>query len=168
MTYTTVAAVVAGNKITATWGNSVAAAVGELQTAVPELSTTWSPTWTNLTVGNGTQTAKYVRIGDMLVAATLGLTWGSTTSISGSVSITLPINKASTVPAIGRCLYFDNGTDSHGGIIRAGVGATTTASLFVDKVNGASYGDYDSLTSTAPFTWTTGDIIEFNLIYLVA
>lgn len=55
---------------------------------------TWTPSWTNLTVGNGTVTAKYVQTGKW-VQCKLTLAFGSSTSVTGSVTFTIPITAVS-------------------------------------------------------------------------
>ena len=51
----------------------------------------YTPTWTNLTVGNGTlSVARYTQIGK-LVYGLVRLGFGSTTSISGNIQLTLPV-----------------------------------------------------------------------------
>ena len=53
--------------------------------------TSWTPSWTNLTVGNGTVTAKYRENSDT-VDVILTLVFGSTTSVSGHIKLTPPVN----------------------------------------------------------------------------
>jgi len=45
---------------------------------------TFTPTFGNLTIGNGSVWGAYVRSGD-IVQVTLGFTWGSTSSIAGTI-----------------------------------------------------------------------------------
>ena len=52
--------------------------------------TSWTPTWTGVTVGNGTVTAQYATSGD-LVFGYIKLEWGSTTSQSGDAVFSLPL-----------------------------------------------------------------------------
>ena len=54
--------------------------------------TTWSPTYSNLTIGNGTVVARYAYSGGLVVVQ-WQLTWGSTTSFTGAPTISnLPYN----------------------------------------------------------------------------
>lgn len=55
-----------------------------------EPAQTYTPTWVNLTVGNGSQTAWYHRA-DGWVDFSVFLTFGTTTSIAGNVTVTAPI-----------------------------------------------------------------------------
>jgi hypothetical protein len=52
---------------------------------------TWTPTYTNLTIGNGTVTANY-NITNRVVYFEWRLLVGSTTSSSGAMRVTLPVN----------------------------------------------------------------------------
>lgn len=56
----------------------------------------WTPTWTNLTIGNGTNDAKYIQIGKTVIWR-LVFDFGSTTSISGNPIFSLPVTSV-TVP----------------------------------------------------------------------
>ncbi len=50
----------------------------------------WTPTWTNVTVGNGTVTAKYKQVGKT-VFYSLTFLLGNTSSVAGSMVFTLPV-----------------------------------------------------------------------------
>ena len=121
---------------------------------------TWTPTWTNLTVGNGTVVARYVQIGDTVIAY-LSIVLGSTSAVSGTVSVTLPVNEASTYAsdgseAVGQVQFIDaTSTDPVGRV------ALFTSNRVVIQVYNASatYTAVSNLSSTVPFTWTTSDAI---------
>jgi len=49
----------------------------------------WAPNWTNFTVGNGTVVAKYIQIGKT-VHFKIKVTLGSTSSVSGAITFSLP------------------------------------------------------------------------------
>lgn len=129
----------------------------------------WTPTWTNLTVGNATVQAKYIQTGKM-VAFRLILTFGNTTSISGSVSLTLPAN-ASTGYAggdngiFGGAKIYDSGTAAYYGIIEY-----SSTSTMVVKVwsAGGTYVSNANLSSTVPMTWTTNDALYLWGVYEAA
>src|SRR5687767_858390 len=55
--------------------------------------TTWSPTWTNLTVGTSTVTARYRQIGK-LVCCRLHIVLASGFAVSGDIQFTLPVTRA--------------------------------------------------------------------------
>jgi hypothetical protein len=127
--------------------------------------TNWTPTFTNLTVGNGTLVGRYAQSGK-LVHAWFKLTFGSTSAVTGNTTITLPVSAASSGGSI-------RGT---GAILDAGVRWFTAAA----DINGTSqativavganlnnaYEDY--LSSTVPMTWTTNDVLAISFTYEAA
>lgn len=129
----------------------------------------WTPTWTNLTVGNGTVVAKYIQIGKTVVFR-LSIAFGSTSSISGGVIFTLPVTAVSyggsaTMQPIGTVRIFDSGTGVFEGAIYFNSTTTAVTSVF----NSAStYVSGASLSSTVPMTWTTSDELNVSAIYEAA
>lgn len=118
----------------------------------------YTPTLTNLSVGNGTLFADYAQVNE-LVFWRVQLIFGSTTSISGNVSIDFPTPADLThFGAIGGQCYFDDatGADYVGGLVRvntskASVSAFNTSSTYL------SASTADIVDATTPFTWTTND-----------
>jgi hypothetical protein len=126
---------------------------------------TWTPTWSNLSVGNGTVTARYWRAGRFVICG-VRVDFGSTTSISGSVSFTVPVTAASTALDWNNvCNLTDNGTATYRGMVR--LGSTTTGTIRYESVSG-SLVTIQAVSSSAPFTWTTGDAFDAVLIYEAA
>lgn len=130
----------------------------------------WTPTWTNLTLGNGTVVAKYSQIGN-LVTCRLSLVFGSTTSVSGSVSFSLPVTRAAIagtagVTPLGQCRLFD----TSGGVTNDGVIVTTSTTTALLTVNNsaATYLTAVALSSTIPFTWAVGDEIAAQFTFEAA
>lgn len=128
----------------------------------------WTPTWTNLTVGNGTLSCAYTRIGNTIIAR-VSLVFGSTTSISGSaVAFTFPVTPSSSYGAnhfMGTVRLQDaNGADAPGSLA-----LTASGEVLVTRgdATGSSLLDAD-LSSTTPFTWTTSDAIKGTFIYEAA
>jgi len=129
--------------------------------------TSYTPTWTNLTVGNGTLTAKYAQ-DNKVVVATIELVFGSTTSItSNNPRFTLPVTSVSASAAVNR--FFGTYGDANNTFYPASVEffSTTAANLQVFKADG-TYVSNAALTTTAPFTWGTGDYIYVTTIYEAA
>jgi hypothetical protein len=131
----------------------------------------WTPTFTNLTVGNGTLDCSYVKKGK-LVVATIHLTFGSTTSITGTVvRCTIPTG---TMPSraympLGntQCLDTSAGTIFAGNIQPALSDPTTQVNFRSFGISASSVVT-QNITSTAPFTWATGDILAAMFTYEVA
>lgn len=125
---------------------------------------TWTPTIANCTEGNGTKTGRYVQIGDTVIA-TFRFTFGSTSSLSGAPTVTLPVTAASTLYPIGTSHCDNAGVASyHGTCILA---STTTASPRVSTASG-SYTQNATLSSTVPFTFGSGDRFAFTIVYEAA
>lgn len=118
---------------------------------------TFTPSWTNLTVGNGTNVGRYrYADGGVYVAAQVG--FGSTTSISGSVSLTIPNSETAQVDpqGMGWAIYLDSGTRWYLG----GCWSISTATR-LDFLHNEG-GNAGLVNATNPFTWATGDILAAN------
>lgn len=121
----------------------------------------WTPVFTNLTVGNGTLVARYLPIGS-LVNVRINLIWGSTTSISGSPSVTLPVQPAgSTAWLNGLNNYLDSGTENYFGLPEMS-GNSLLLRYCISSTSSLTQG---ALANNAPFTWTTNDVIRINFSY---
>lgn len=128
----------------------------------------WTPSYNNLTVGNGTVLAKYVQIGKT-VHFYYQLVWGSTTSISGNITISLPVAAVSdyiTGIGIGTSEFQSSGAAN----ISPGTTVVATTSTFtVFAVNSAStYAGAANLSSTIPFTWGTSYVLFAEGTYQAA
>lgn len=125
--------------------------------------TTYTPTLTNLTIGNGTVSARYQQIGKLVnVFVRIGL--GSTSSVGTSPSFTLPTNVQT------------NGVQGFAGYDRFGVGAgplgfilSASNVCYPLSLNaGGSFLAYNTMTATNPFTWGTNDAMFFQFSYEAA
>lgn len=130
---------------------------------------TWTPTWTNLTVGNGTVVANYIQTGKTVVAR-LQITCGSTTSITGSVAFSLPVTSVSSMATsgafqIGTAYYVDAGVTNYMGATL--LTSTTVASLVVNVASG-SYVQAVNTTATVPFTFGNLDVMMTEIVYEAA
>ncbi len=129
----------------------------------------WTPTYTNLTVGNGSVAAKYVQIGDT-VHAFFRIQFGSTTTIDGaSVRVSMPVNASGSYTVrsrFGEALFFDNNTN---GTFLGTVGWLSATKFVVDVSNASgTYLVNASLSATVPMTWATDDILFFSATYMAA
>lgn len=111
----------------------------------------WTPTWTNLTIGNGTNDAKFLQVGK-LIYYRLVTTLGSTSAVGTGPTFTLPITSItvpSTTLAIGQgAINNTSGTFN----ALANWNTTTTALLRYWDTNNNGNG----VTATTPGTWATG------------
>lgn len=129
----------------------------------PEVSAqTWTPTFTNLTVGNGSFDRQHYRIAGGVLTWELGFLFGSTTTVSSTVSFTLPQAAAAgfwSTPGSG---YLARGTSPTG---RTSVVARMSSSTAV----GVWY-DGGSMGATSPFsggTWASGDRLTMSGSYVI-
>jgi hypothetical protein len=128
--------------------------------------TSYTPTWTNLTIGNGTNNFAYKQIGKTVFVRG-SFTFGSTSSISGVPAFTLPVTSISypSNSTFGHVYIEDNGLQAfHGFSLFA---STTTANMRVLGANGTYVSSVDP-SSTVPFTWSTNDFFRVNFTYEAA
>ena len=128
----------------------------------------WTPTWGGLTVGNGTVAAKYTQVGKM-VTCRISFTMGSTSSISGDVTFTLPVTSVSYVASgnhyIGVGRMCDNGVAAYGGPIEW---RSTTTGAIIAYYAASTYLGEAGLSGSLPFTWGTGDYFNATFTYEAA
>jgi hypothetical protein len=124
----------------------------------------WTPTLTNMTVGNGTLVARYTKIGKT-IHWYFKFTFGSTSSFGAYTAFKLPV-----APWSGQFSY--NGR----GLLRDSGTAWRYCSAIIENddvypnvelVNG-TYSADASVSSTVPFTWTTNDFLQLAGTYEVA
>jgi hypothetical protein len=126
----------------------------------------YTPTFAGLTIGNGTLDWRFGRVQN-LIHVEGKLTFGSTTSVSGNVTFTLPVTARSAVNniQIGVSRLGDAGVGTVFGLVAQST--TTTASVLA--YNAAStYLGSTAFTSTVPFTWNVNDEIYVNCVYEAA
>jgi hypothetical protein len=117
---------------------------------------TWSPTYANLTPGNGVTTAGYTQVGKTILFR-IRFVMGSTSSMGTAPTFTLPVTSSSNYDVqanIGLIYILDSGTDDYQG--RVAWGSVTTARLLVENTSG-TYNSLSAIASTVPMTWTTSD-----------
>jgi hypothetical protein len=129
--------------------------------------TTYTPTWTNLTVGNGTLTARYCQIGK-IVMGYISFTMGSTSSMGTAPYFTLPVTAFSSTGNIplGNFYMEDVGVQGGNGVIASR--NTTTAQIVAIFASGTYIGGNASISATIPFTWGTSDFFNGYFIYEAA
>lgn len=130
--------------------------------------TSFSVTWTNLTEGNGVETAYYKQIGKT-VHFYVHFVFGSTSSMDGNPSISLPVtaaNWAKTNIPLGIAQMLDSGVTVYAGTINWG--STTTAVFRVSDASGTYLANKTTISSSVPMTWATDDEITCSGIYEAA
>lgn len=129
----------------------------------------WSPTLTNVTIGNGTLEAKYIQSGKT-VFGRISVLFGTTTTISGAFTFSLPVTSVAYgggggQPYLGGCRILDAGINA----FQASVfwSTTTTANVQVMVASG-TYVTFADLSSTVPMTWGNADGFALDFIYEAA
>lgn len=118
----------------------------------------WAPTLTNLTLGNGTVTAKFTRVGRKITFY-FKVVFGSTSAMGTGPSFTLPVAPASqysiaNVDTFGIATLLDVGTAALSGTCLFSSGSTAV----IQYLNAAATAVTDvTITATTPFTWAVGD-----------
>ena len=121
--------------------------------------TTFTPTFVNLTLGNGTATASYQRTNSK-ITVNYFLTFGSTTSVSGPIAVTLPIVANASISSTGSAVgVHSGGTQQQGGI------SLVQAGQLYGYVIPSGTGTY--WNATVPWTWAATDTISFSLTYII-
>ena len=126
---------------------------------------TYTPTFTNFTLGNGTiNSARYAQVGKT-VFCNVSVTLGSTSSVTSTIIISLPVTSVNTTS-----LYWFPASISRSGTYHLGlVYAQTASTMSLHVQNTAStYSTRNATSSTVPFTWASGDSFAFVMTYQVA
>ncbi len=133
-----------------------------------KLSTAFTPTWTNLTIGSATQAWVYS------ISAGLVTVQGVTTlsaSTMGAAYMALPVTAASGYvadQAIGTATYIDAGAAVYDGRTLVKIVSTVAYASFTAVNAAATYATAAALSSTVPFTWGNTDYISATYSYQAA
>lgn len=128
----------------------------------------WTVTWTNITVGNGTVTSKYIQIGKTVFYRVV-FVLGTTSSIASGAAFSLPVTKAnygesgSGSSFIGDVEMEDTGASNYTGKVFA-AGAATTGQIYASNA-GSTYVGQQTITNLVPFTFASGDSINMQGFY---
>lgn len=128
----------------------------DLDSALSGVWTAWTPTITNMTLGNGTITAAYRRIGKTLDYRFRFLL-GSTSAVGTQPLFTLPYTPSafytSTEP-MGDVMLLDQAVATRRGSTRFFSGSTLEVLCYTTT------GVLATITTSVPHTWNTGDVMS--------
>ena len=128
----------------------------------------WTPTFANMTLGNGTITAAYIQF-DKTVHYRFKFVLGSTSTVGTSPTFTFPVtassNYVASVDLMGYGTLSHSGSADYFGAVRSA--SSTTGLIISTGVSGANT-IHSGVTATAPFTWATGDRIGMYGTYEAA
>lgn len=125
---------------------------------------TWTPTLTNITLGNGTIVSRYTQVGK-LVHAEFRFVLGSTSAIGTNPRWSPPVTMATNLSSpstLGNVHLQDTGTAQYLG---DAIWDTSTT-IQMKHLNSSAF--LKQTTATVPFTWTTNDIISCHITYEAA
>jgi len=126
----------------------------------------YTPTFTNFVLGNGTITlAKYCQIGKT-VTVKLFVTLGSTSSVSGRIGISLPVTSVNDNidRTIGTAGLLAGGVSGTGFVA---IGTTTRADLYALLASG-TYVTNTNISSLIPGTWAAASTFSCQFTYEAA
>lgn len=137
--------------------------------------TSYTPTYTNITVGSGTNTAWYKQIGKTVHYYGRWV-YGAGSAVGSNPTVSLPVTASSNynveaskgITFIGDVRFLDSGTANYAGV--AGItndSGLTKFQLLVFNASGA-YTTIGGLTSAIPHTWASADEIEWSVTYEAA
>jgi len=128
--------------------------------------TSYTPTFTGLTVGNATLSFSYTQIGKIVhVIGRMYL--GSTTSIASTPIMSLPVTRyTSDLEVLGTGYLGDTGTATY--MMFPLSVANNTVIMFEANHTVSSAVVEGVINSSIPFSWATGDRIGVNLTYRAA
>ncbi len=129
--------------------------------------TDYTPTWANggtTTLGNGTLLGRYKAFDATTYAISIQLTWGTTTSVTGTGSWTFSLPSGVTAVAARRQVLaghiLDAGTDNKTAVGYVNGGDTKISEVIPEGGN--------VVTGTAPMTWASTDSLAISGIIEVA
>lgn len=131
----------------------------------------WTPTWTNLTVGNGTVVAHYIQTGKT-ITFWLTFTLGSTSAVGSNPIFSLPVSASASYPApafsalqIGEGLLLRNGVNDYQAW--CSLASLTTSAIATFNVS-STYPFTAAVNATTPGTWAATDIFALKGTYEAA
>lgn len=139
-------------------------AIGEVESYTPSFAA-------GVTVGDGTLLGQYVRINDLVVSWAY-FQLGSTSAITGDVSVSVPVSITSgggvELAAGTECYFIDLSTGIRWlGMARDSSGDNVFLRYARQSTAAAAANFANNISSTLPFTWATSDFIVWHHTYRV-
>ena len=120
----------------------------------------YTPTLTNVTIGNGTRIGRYARIGKT-VCGYVKFTLGSTSSVTGRILISLPSTPNTNDAVTFYGTFLDAGVANYLGMFEAIGTEIYTSGIFTN----GTYANGAATSATVPFTWTNTDNFLVTFVY---
>jgi hypothetical protein len=122
---------------------------------------TWTPSFQNVTLGNGSVTGFYTKIGN-IVSVMFKLTFGSTTSVTSSVLTISGLPFSIDTIAVGYVNLLRSGVGQYLGVVTRN--SATVFDFRALTVSGSTVLS-STLNATAPATWGTSDEFTSQVTY---
>lgn len=134
--------------------------------------TAFTPTFANLTVGNGTSSARFSRVNNVVDYYGYFIL-GSTSSVTGAINLTLPVTGNAIYGTIngipmGDLEMFDTSAATWFKGELFSISSTTVTRTRIWTTSGTNVINNSSPSATTPFTWATGDQLLWNITYEAA
>lgn len=123
--------------------------------------TTYTPTVGGWTLGNGSVSGRSMQAGKF-GGVTVSLTFGSTTTVAGTLSLSIPFALVGAQTASIYPTYMYHSGTAYIGFGRITSGGTSIG-FYVNNTN-----QLGAITSTVPFTWASGDTISTTMFFETA
>lgn len=151
---------ISGDTVQPAHVNDIQDEVTAIETELLEAWAAYTPTvGGGLTLGNGTAVGRF-QITGKNVKGSIAVTLGSTSSVApGIFTFSLPAT------AVGTGLATVTYTDSGGGVFAGGFVFSGATLLTYALLVSGSYIQLSQLTSTTPFTFSTGDTIQIAFAF---
>jgi len=128
--------------------------------------TSFTPTFTNFTIGNGTVSASYAQVGK-IVHYTGSVQLGSTSSMGTSPVITLPVTSSMAFALnMGTGTLTDSSPGAYYPAFFYSISGTTIQMACQDS--SGTYLSVNFVGSGQPFTWAVNDSFSWNIVYKAA
>lgn len=136
-----------------------------LDTLLGSAWTTYTPTTTNVTLGNGTITGRHQKVGKTVIMWAR-LTAGTTTTFTGTPGFSLPFTASAEIR---RSMFRVEIADASPLAGYIGAAAVTTTRVDLQVINTAgTYATTTAVSATVPIAIATGDTYEVFGVYQAA
>jgi len=123
--------------------------------------TSYTPSFTNFTLGNGTAIGRYAQVND-LVFVEGQVVLGSTSVMGSTPQIAHPVGTSSSEVFISNTLRYDEtGVGNYLGTIWIYYNRINLGTLYT----GSTWASVGWIGATSPFTWGTGDVFTWQYFY---
>lgn len=156
-----------------TWVTGEVVTAAEMNTEVRDgftgIQAAWSaytPTLTNITLGNGTLACASARVGKTMLVRGSFLAGSTTTYAAGNLGVSVPVNAHAAYAAAGSHAVGSGLVSLNGGTpigVTARLTSATTMNFTVDAQTATT-----AVTNTNPFTFGTASTLNFAAAYEAA